>query len=231
MPYIDINQTGDINLCAFLDMITWSEGTDTTVHPLTRMDGYGVIVTGSSGPEIFSDFNTHPFGNGRAPKHVTGSLYSSASGRYQFLRTHWVHYRDQLKLPGFSPLSQDLWAIQLIRERNALTDISQHRIREAISRSANIWASFPGAGYGQPEHKLDQLLMVFESALHKLQFPPQIPDENVPLPSESTDILTELRVLKEETVKIRCQLEAHFDWVEKNNTLNLIFPSLQITPR
>ncbi|CAH2785538.1 MAG: Phage lysozyme R (EC [uncultured Caballeronia sp.] len=119
------------------------------------MDGYDVIVTGSDGPEVFTDFSGHPFNNGRVPKHVTGSLYSSAAGRYQFLRTHWVHYRDQLKLPDFSPLSQDLWAIQLIRERSALADIRDLRIREAISRCSNIWASFPGAGYGQPEHKLD----------------------------------------------------------------------------
>ncbi|HBI6869024.1 TPA: glycoside hydrolase family 104 protein [Enterobacter cancerogenus] len=180
MPYINVDQSGDVNLCAFLDMIAWSEGTDATVHPLTRMDGYDVIVTGSSGPEIFYDFSTHPFGNDRAPKHVTGSLYSSASGRYQFLRTHWVHYRDQLNLTNFGPLSQDLWAIQLIRERSALTDIRQHRNREAISRCANIW----------------------------------VPDENIPAPSESIDILTELRVLKNETMKIRCLLEAHLGLAE-----------------
>lgn len=216
MPYIDVNLSGDINLCAFLDMIAWSEGTCSSVHPLTRMDGYDVIVTGTTGPEIFSDLSTHPFHNDRAPKHVRDTLYSSASGRYQFLRTHWVHYRDHLKLSDFGPLSQDLWAIQLIRERNALTDIRQHRIHEAISRCANIWASFPGAGYGQPEHKLDQLLMVFESALHKLQYPSQMPDENIPAPSESIDILTELRVLKNETMKIRCLLEAHLGLAEKN---------------
>jgi len=215
MPYIDVNLSGDINLCAFLDMIAWSEGTDSSVHPLTRMDGYDVIVTGSTGPEIFCNFSTHPFDNGRAAKHVTGTLYSSASGRYQFLRTHWIHYRDQLNLPDFGPLSQDLWAIQLIRERNALTDIRQHRIREAISRCANICASFPGAGYGQPEHKLDQLIMVFDSALHKMQYPPQISDDNIPAPSEPCDIQTELRVIKNETIKIRWLLEAHLGLVDK----------------
>lgn len=169
MPYISVEQTGDIHLCAFLDMISWSEGTCNTLHSLTKMEGYDVIVTGSDGPEIFSDFSSHPFSGGRAPKHITGSLFSSASGRYQFLRTHWEHYRNQLKLPDFGPLSQDLWAIQLIRERRALSDIKELRIREAISRTANIWASFPSAGYGQPEHKMDQLLVVFDTALNKLK--------------------------------------------------------------
>jgi len=207
MPYIDIKQAGDINLCAFLDMIAWSEGTDDTVHPLTRMDGYDVIVTGSAGREIFTDFSTHPFANGRTPRHITGSLYSSASGRYQFLRTHWEHYRNQLNLPDFGPLSQDLWAIQLIRERRALDDIRQHRIREAISRCANIWASFPGAGYGQPEHQMDQLLVVFESALRKLKLAPAVPDEIVPEQSASAGIQAELSKLVAETTKIRRLME------------------------
>lgn len=147
MPFISNIKTDNPHLYAFLDMIAWSEGTCNSIHTLTKMDGYDVIVTGINGPEIFSDFNSHPFSSGRAPKHVTGSLFSSASGRYQFLRTHWEHYRNQLKLPDFGPLSQDLWAIQLIRERRALADIKELRIRDAITKTANIWASFPGAGY------------------------------------------------------------------------------------
>lgn len=178
MPFISDTQSGDIHLCAFLDMIAWSEGTSNVIHPLTIMDGYDVIVTGVDGLEIFTDFSTHPFSRGRAPKHITGSLFSSASGRYQFMRAHWVHYKNQLKLADFGPLSQDLWAIQLIRERQALTDIKALRIGEAISRCSNIWASFPGAGYGQPEHKLDQLLIIFESALNKLKPTLQAPRDN-----------------------------------------------------
>ena len=215
MPYISEEQAGDIHLCAFLDMISWSEGTCNTLHSLTKMDGYDVIVTGSDGPEIFSDFSTHPFSRGRAPKHITGSLFSSASGRYQFLRTHWEHYRNQLKLPDFGPLSQDLWAIQLIRERRALSDIKELRIREAISRTANIWASFPGAGYGQPEHKMDQLLVVFETALNKLkQQPSPTPDEGGDIPSEVGSIFDEVKNMAENIQKIRELIEMHLSHKE-----------------
>jgi len=217
MPYISTEQAGDSNLCAFLDMIAWSEGTDSAVHPLTKMNGYDVIVTGSSGPEIFSDFRHHPFSNGRAAKHVTGSLFSSASGRYQFLRTHWHHYRDLLKLPDFGPLSQDLWAIQLITERRALEYIRTHRIREAISLCANIWASFPGAGYGQPEHQMDQLIVVFEASLQKLNLPPLIVDETEYDVPDPANILSELIELKNETRKIRQLLEYHFASAEQNS--------------
>ena len=34
-------------------------------------------------------------------------------------------------------------------------------IRQAIDRCSNIWASLPGAGYGQPEHKADSLIAKF----------------------------------------------------------------------
>lgn len=70
----------------------------------------------------------------------------------------WGHYRAALKLPDFGPVSQDKWAIQLIRERGALADINAGRIESALKKCRNIWASLPGAGYGQPEHKLETLL-------------------------------------------------------------------------
>ena len=40
-----------------------------------------------------------------------------------------------------------------IQERGALPMIDRGDIRQAIDRCSNIWASLPGAGYGQFEHK------------------------------------------------------------------------------
>ena len=37
--------------------------------------------------------------------------------------------------------------------------IDRGDIRQAIDRCSNIWASLPGAGYGQFEHKADSLLI------------------------------------------------------------------------
>ncbi|QQE90281.1 glycoside hydrolase family 104 protein [Azotobacter chroococcum] len=163
MARISSAVAGGVNVLSFLDLIAWSEGTSRS--PITCDDGYDVIVTGSDGkPEIFTDYWQHPFAGGRKPKHVRGALYSSASGRYQHMRTHWPHYRDQLRLPDFGPLSQDRWAIQLIRERKALDDIKAGRIPEAIAKVRNLWASLPGAGYAQPEHDLEDLLSQFIAA-------------------------------------------------------------------
>ena len=143
MPVINTHQ----NIAAFLDMLAVSEGTAN--HPLTKNRGYDVIVTGLDGkPEIFTDYSDHPFAHGRPAKVFNRrGEKSTASGRYQQLYLFWPHYRKQLALPDFSPLSQDRLAIQLIRERGALDDIRAGRIERAISRCRNIWASLPGAGY------------------------------------------------------------------------------------
>ena len=53
-------------------------------------------------------------------------------------------------------------ALQQIKERGALPMIDRD-IRQAIDR-CNIWASLPGAGYGQFEHKADSLIAKFKEA-------------------------------------------------------------------
>ncbi|VVE79432.1 glycoside hydrolase family 24 protein [Pandoraea sputorum] len=164
MPRIDAATAGGRNVLAFLDMLRVSEGTSTS--PATRLAGYDVIVTGIDGkPEIFTDFSVHPFSRGRPSKVINSrGLTSNASGGYQFMLRDYVHYRDLLKLPDFGPLSQDRWAIQLIRERGAIADIQAGRIALAINKCRNIWASLPGAGYGQRENKLDSLLDAYVRA-------------------------------------------------------------------
>ena len=40
--------------------------------------------------------------------------------------------------------------------------IDRGDIRQAIDRCSNIWASLPGAGYGQFRHKADNLIAKFK---------------------------------------------------------------------
>lgn len=149
-------------LRAFLDLIGWAEGT--TTHPATRRGGYDVIAYGIDGkPEVFTDFSTHPFANGRPGKVFNRrGQRTTASGKYQFLIRDWEHYRKQLKLPDFGPDSQDRWAIQLIKERKALDDIYKGRIKSAIKKCSNIWASFPYNSYDQNPKSVDRLINKFK---------------------------------------------------------------------
>lgn len=135
-------------MLAFLDMLAVSEGTDDG-RQLTKDDGYDVLVGG----KLFKGYDDHP----NVLVRLNPSLSSTAAGRYQILFRYWPHYKALLKLPDFGPLSQDLYAIQQIKERRALDDIQAGRFDEAVSKVRNIWASLPGAGYGQHEQKIERL--------------------------------------------------------------------------
>lgn len=139
------------NLQAFLDMIAVSEGTAGKGD-----NGYNVIVGGN----LFESYDDHP----RKLVWLRPGLASTAAGRYQLLSRYYDAYKKQLNLPNFSPLSQDLIAVQQIKERNALQDIEKGYISVAIDKVKNIWASLPGAGYGQHENKLDKLITAFINA-------------------------------------------------------------------
>ncbi|MFV9651672.1 glycoside hydrolase family 104 protein [Pseudomonas citrulli] len=164
MARLSTTQAGSRNALAFLNMLAWSEGTSTS--PATVLDGYDVIVTGiDRKPEVFTDFSDHPFAKGRRSKVINSKgLTSNASGRYQQMLKDWPYYRTQLALPDFSPISQDLLALQHIRECRALPDVHAGRVESAIAKCRNIWASLPGAGYGQREHRLDDLIQQYRLA-------------------------------------------------------------------
>lgn len=148
------------NRMAFLDTLAHAEGTSTS--RLTRDRGYDVVVSGVDGPEIFRSYAEHPFAKGRQAKLVNDKgLKSTASGRYQFLVRDWPYYKASLKLPDFGPASQDQWALQLIAEQRAMSDVDEGRFDEAMRKCRNIWASLPGAGYGQREHAMADLRAVF----------------------------------------------------------------------
>jgi len=156
MAEISETAAGGRNVLAFLDLIAWAEGTDNGRQP-TRDRGYDVIVGG----QLFRGYADHPRVLVDLPKL---GIQSTAAGRYQLLRRYYDAYRKTLNLRDFSPLSQDLIALQQIRERRALPLIQAGKITEAIAKVRNIWASLPGAGYGQHEQKLDRLLDVYRQA-------------------------------------------------------------------
>lgn len=148
-------------LRAFLDLIAWSEGTSSS--PITKDRGYDVIVTGAYGPSLLKDYSEHPFATGGVVVvREKPYLASTAAGRYQLLARYWRVYKQQLKLPDFSPTSQDAVAIQQMKERG-VTAVGN--TAAAIIMCSNIWASFPGNTYGQGGHSLPELVDKYDEFL------------------------------------------------------------------
>jgi muramidase (phage lysozyme) len=143
------------NRQAFLDMLAWSEGTTT----ITESDnGYNVLVGSTpSHPLLFDSYADHP-------RILNAELDSTAAGRYQLLAKYFDAYKQLLKLSDFSPTSQDLIAVQQITERRAMADIAAGNIITAILKCSTIWASLPGAPYGQRQNKLSDLLAEYQKA-------------------------------------------------------------------
>ena len=163
MATIDVKAHGPY-MPPFLDMLGFSE--DTTRSPLTKHDGYDVIVSSIHGPAVFTDFQTHPYCDGthrplQVLNHKDPPLLSDACGRYQLMARYWPAYRQGLRLPDFGPLSQDLVAIQQIKERRAYFLVMKGDIEGAIAACCETWISLPGNNKGQGGGKTLDALMGF----------------------------------------------------------------------
>lgn len=142
------------NLAAFCDMLAVSEiGAKRLAE---SDDGYNVLVGGG----LFHSYADHP----RQRILVRPGLWSTAAGRYQLLSRYFDPYKALLGLTDFGPEAQDAIAIQQIKESKAYRYILEGNIAEAIDRCKHIWASLPGAGYGQHENKLSALLAAYLNA-------------------------------------------------------------------
>lgn len=136
------------NIRAFLIMIQYAEGT-------YGKDGYKKLYGGGS----FNDFANHP----NTPTTKWG-ITSTAAGAYQILNKTWLELQSKLSLTDFTPVNQDKAAIELIRRRKALEDVYAGRFKEAIAKCRKEWASLPGAGYGQSEKNIANLLAIIKVA-------------------------------------------------------------------
>lgn len=153
------------NLQAFLAMIRRAEGT-------AGVNGYRTMFGGA----LFTSFADHPRRAVRFTDQLGRRLWTTAAGAYQFLAISplpdggftkvntWDRLQLALGLPDFSPASQDAAAIELIREEGALDDVRAGRFDLAVGKVRNVWASLPGAGYAQPERKLDDLRVAYVNA-------------------------------------------------------------------
>lgn len=148
MAQVTATDVANSNVQAFLRVIRRGEGTGADI-------GYRMHFGGS----LFSSYADHP------RKVITKSGYSSsAAGAYQALASTWDETRRIMRLPDFSPASQDIFAVGRIAARGALDDVKAGRFAIALGKVAREWASMPGSPYGQPKITMATAASVYASA-------------------------------------------------------------------
>lgn len=147
----------DPRVQAFLDTIAYSEGT-------FNSNGYRTQYT----YRLFMSFLDHPR-EVICAKYKGVDLCSTAAGRYQFLKRTWDEIATQIGAKDFGPINQDLGALLLIVQKEALELVLKIKTKkdftDAIYKVNKTWASLPGAPYGQPVRPMDKLAKVFKKQL------------------------------------------------------------------
>ena len=117
---------------AFLDTLAKTEGAD-----------YDTLVGGKK----FKDYRVHP-----NLRHET--LNSTAAGRYQIIHPTWMDLSRKLGLEDFSPITQDLMAIQLLRDCGAMQPLLKGDFMGVLKKAYKKWASIP-EGPGSLDNNVD----------------------------------------------------------------------------
>ena len=110
----------------------------------------------SVGGELFTDYSDHP------RKLVIGKTQINRRRTLPASFPLVGCLPQTLSLKDFSRKVRTLWHCSRLRRGALPASIDRGDIRQAIDRCSNIWASLPGAGYGQFEHKADSLIAKFK---------------------------------------------------------------------
>ena len=146
------------NVAAFLKAIAAAEGGGYDFK-------YGALKGRSNDRWRFTDTSTHP-GPG-----IDGK--TTAAGMYQITRPTWRHHGGKLGLSDFSPRTQDLIAVEILRSLGVIEAIKQGQIAEVMPKVARIWAALPmgpGSTNRYPPQRyvrFDEFLDEYTSAVGK----------------------------------------------------------------
>lgn len=135
------NYLEDKNVQAFLALIRDTEGTAKGADPYR--------VYGGSAKNQIKDLSKPDFKRWGFTQTDGKKNTSSASGAYQFLERTWNGLAKEHGLTDFSPRSQDLGAIALLKQSGALDSIVKGDFDTAVKKANRIWASLPGSPYAQ----------------------------------------------------------------------------------
>ena len=137
------------NVAAFLKAIAEAEGGAYDFK-------YGALKGRANDRWRFTDTSTHP-GPG-----IDGK--TTAAGMYQITRPTWQHHGGKLGLRDFSPRTQDLIAVEILRSLGVIEQIKAGEIAAVMPKVARTWAALP-KGPGQGNHYPHQRHVSFEHFL------------------------------------------------------------------
>lgn len=138
---------GNANVQAFLRVLREGESSQEDAAYFMRWPG-----------KTFDDLTKHPKIFEPGPNGP-----SSAAGAYQITWTTYNDFAPRLGVDDFSRQTQDLIAVAIIHSENALLDVYEGRVVEAIQKLGGRWASLPSSTVGQPTVKLARLLDVYRA--------------------------------------------------------------------
>lgn len=159
--------SGDANVRAFLDVIKRCEGTAGQGDPYRVCYAYRHVVQDlRDHPAVTGEWRGETLTDAQCAGVGLGSgCVSTAAGAYQITRPTWVRLKAKLGLSDFGPVSQDLAAVQLLRDCGAYTALMAGDLDGAVSRARRTWASLPGANYaGQGMRSMGQVVAWFNAA-------------------------------------------------------------------
>lgn len=139
----------DPNVSAFIKSIAEAEGGGYDFK-------YGAVKGKRNDPWRFTDFSTHP-GPGFGGR-------TTAAGMYQITVDTWREHGGKMGLTDFSPKTQDLMAVEMLRSVGVIDKIKAGDIAGAMGPTAVKWAALPkGPGQGnqypaQPFVKYEEFL-------------------------------------------------------------------------
>lgn len=117
------------NVQAFLKAIADAEGGGYDFK-------YGAVKGRRNDPWRFTDFSTHP---GPGYDGVT-----TAAGMYQINKATWQdHGARRMGLTDFTPQTQDLIAVSILRGLGVIDQIKEGDIESSLSAASKPWAALP----------------------------------------------------------------------------------------
>lgn len=142
----------DSNVKAFIGAIAAAEGGDYDLK-------FGGVKGRKNDKWQFSDYSTHP-GVGADGK-------TTAAGMYQINKSTWKEMGARMGLSDFSPETQDLLAVEILRSSHVIDSIAEGDVDGALKAASRRWAALPQGPaqtgrYDQPYMKYDEFVATYK---------------------------------------------------------------------